>query len=109
MGDGLFHHFGRLENEGQDQFPRAKLVTDLFHGGEQDGVEQLDGGCVPGGAGLPVPTIDYFIDIRFDALFVAVDDAPVQALFGRHALGGVGLQGRLVIGAYGLIMFDVTL
>jgi hypothetical protein len=48
MGDGLLHHFGGLEHEGQDQFARAEFVADLFHGGEEDGVEGVDGGFVGG-------------------------------------------------------------
>ena len=44
MGDGLLHHFGGLQHEGQDQFARAEFVADFFHGGEQDVVEGVDGG-----------------------------------------------------------------
>ena len=42
MGDGLLHHFGGLQHEGQDQFARAEFVTDFLHGGEQDVVEGVD-------------------------------------------------------------------
>ncbi len=48
VGDGFFHHFGRLQNEGQDKFARAEFVADFFHGGQEDGVEDVDGGFVLG-------------------------------------------------------------
>ncbi len=49
VGDGLLHHLGGLQHEGQDQFARAEFVADFLHGGEQDGVEGVDGGFVAGG------------------------------------------------------------
>ncbi len=91
MGDGLLHHFGGLEHEGQDQFARAEFVADFLHGGEQDVVEGMNGGLMPGGK---IAAVDDLINIRFDAFLVAVDDLPVQALFGGHAFGGIG-EGRL--------------
>ena len=41
MRDGLLHHFGGLQHEGQDQFTRAEFVADFFHGGEEDIVEDV--------------------------------------------------------------------
>ena len=35
--DGLLHHFGGLQHEGQDQFARAELVADFLHGRQQHG------------------------------------------------------------------------
>ncbi len=46
VADGFLHHFGRLQHEGQDQLARAEFVTDFFHGGEQDGIEDFNGADV---------------------------------------------------------------
>ena len=93
MRDGFLHHLGGLEHEGQDQLAGAKLVADLFHGRQQDGVEDLHGRGACWLCGPEAIAPDDLVDIGFHALLVAVEDAPVQALFGRHALQ-CGLAGR---------------
>ena len=94
--DGFLHHLGGLEHEGQDELTGAEFVADLFHGGQEDAVEHLDGGFVTGeGRGA----VDKFVDIDLDAVGQAVQDAVAQALFGGHAEQG-GLE-VVCLGCFG--------
>ena len=83
-GDGLLHRLGRLEHEGQDQLAGAELVADLLHRGQKDVVEDLDG--VAGFA-------HRLVDLVLDPLFLAADDAEVEALAHGHARHRVGAAG----------------
>jgi hypothetical protein len=80
LGDRALHHFGRLQDEGQDQFAGAELVADLLHRRQQHLVEGRDGADL----------LDRAVDPVLDALLLAAQDVPVQRLLGLHALGRVG-------------------
>ena len=88
--NGLLHRFSGLQHEGQDQFTRAELVTDFFHGGEQDVVQSMNSRFMPG---REIAAINDLINICFDAIFDAVQDLPMQTLFRGHPCGGVCNRG----------------
>ena len=79
---GFLHHLGGLEHKRQDQLARAELIAYLFHGGQQHVVEHGDGCFVL--AAIAIFTVDDLVDVSLHVLFVAVDDAVVQALFRAH-------------------------
>ena len=80
LGDGALHHFGRLQDEGQDQFAGAELVADLLHRRQQHLVQGRDGADL----------LDRAVDPVLDPVLLAAQDVPVQGLLGLHALGRVG-------------------
>ena len=94
LGDGALHHFGRLQDEGQDQFAGAEFVADLLHRRQQHLVQGRDGADL----------LDRALDPVLDPVLLAAQDVPVQGLLGLHARGrvrdlGLGLLAlRLEVG-----------
>ena len=89
MRYSFLHHLCRLEHEWQDQLARAEFVAHFLHRREQDGVQNPT--AVSCWETAPVLAQD-FINIGFHALFVTMEDPPVQALLGGHLLGWIGLS-----------------
>ena len=98
LGDGALHHFGRLQDEGQDQFAGAEFVADLLHRRQQHLVQGRDGADL----------LDRAVDPVLDAILLAAQDVPVQGLLGLHALGRVGGLGLGLL-ALGLEVGDEAL
>ena len=80
VGDGALHHFGRLQDEGQDQFAGAEFVADLLHRRQQHFVQRRDGADL----------LDRFVDPVLDAFLLAAQDVPVERFLGGHPGGRVG-------------------
>ena len=89
LGDRALHHFGRLQDEGQDQFAGAEFVADLLHRRQQDLVQGRD----------RADLLDRAVDPVLDAVLLAAQDVPVEGLLGLHPLGRVA---RLLLGLLSL-------
>jgi hypothetical protein len=97
LSDGALHHFGRLQDEGQDEFAGAELVADLLHR-RQHLVERRHGADL----------LHRAVDPLLDPVLLAAQDVPVQRLLGLYALGRIaGFHGLLL--ALGLEVGDETL
>jgi hypothetical protein len=78
MRHRFFHHLGRLQHERQDQLAAAEFVADLFHRGQQDGVDDFDRDIMLAG-GI---ALDDLVDIVLSPSSLAVQNAEVQPFFG---------------------------
>ena len=74
MPNGSFHHFGRLQDERENELAGAKLVADLLHRRQQHGVEDAHRLLLHAGR----------IECRFDPVLLAVHDHVVDALVSGH-------------------------
>ena len=86
MGDRRLHHLSRLQHKRQDQFAGPELIANFFHGRQHDVVENMHGIFMHSGEFV---AFDQLVNICVHAVFVAVQDAPMQAFFSGHALSGV--------------------
>jgi len=91
VGDCPFHHLRRLQHKRQDQFSGSEAVAYILHGGQEDGIENIDGGLtlfdLHGFSTLCNEGIDQWLN----AFFVAMENLPVNAFGGIHTLGGIDL------------------
>ena len=91
IGHGLLHRLGRLQHEGQLHLAGAEQLAHGLHAVEQDVVDDLERRVA----------LEGHVEIVFEPLLVAVDDAQLEPLLDR--LGphpGVGARG-LAVGEQG--------
>lgn len=75
MGNGLFHHFGGLQHERQNQLAGAELIAHFFHRWQQNIIEDAH----------RVARLERFIDFCFDAVFAPPENRVVDAHFDGRA------------------------
>ena len=74
VGDRGLHHLGGLEHERQLHLAGAEQLADDLHALQQRVVDDVQGGAL----------LQRLVEVRFQAVLLAVDDAALEALVQRQ-------------------------